>query len=547
MSRRPLVLLLGVLLAGVMSAGLVGVPAAGAGAVPEPSTGVTGVPFAGTTPSGEVRGYLDAHSHLMSYEAFGGKLMCGKPFDEKGVAAALRDCPDHEPHGVPAWFENFTRHGTPFGTHDTRGYPDFPSWPAANSLTHQQTYHAWIERSWRAGQRVLVNQLVANRVLCEIYPLKKNACDEMDSLRLQAKRTREMEAYIDRRAGGPGKGWFRIVESPEQARQVIQQGKLAVVLGVEASEPFGCGLSNGAPRCTEAQIDKGLDELHALGVRSMFVCHKFDNALCGVRFDSDALGVILNLGNFVGTGRFWQADACSADAPHDNPIAPAGGLGDLLAGPLRDLRGHGITAPLYPSGTHCNVNGLTPLGEHAIKGMMQRKMIVELDHMSAKAADRALTLLEEARYSGVMSSHSWTDERYVRRVYGLGGMVASYGHGAEAFIATWRRTKALHDGGSFGFGYGLDANGMGPLPPRRAGAEKNPLRYPYRSPIDPGVTVDRQRTGNRTWDVNTEGVANYGLVPDWIADMGNLAGEPIITDLSRGAEEYLRMWGRTTR
>src|SRR3954469_3018579 len=46
----------------------------------------------------DVRGFVDAHSHLFSYEAFGGMLLCGKPFDPGGISRALADCPDHYPH-----------------------------------------------------------------------------------------------------------------------------------------------------------------------------------------------------------------------------------------------------------------------------------------------------------------------------------------------------------------------------------------------------------------------------------------------------------------
>ena len=56
------------------------------------------------------------------------------------------------------------------------------------------------------GQRVFVNLLVENKVLCEVYPHKQNSCDEMDSVRLQARRMRQMENYIDAQAGGPGQG-----------------------------------------------------------------------------------------------------------------------------------------------------------------------------------------------------------------------------------------------------------------------------------------------------------------------------------------------------
>ena len=37
-----------------------------------------------------------------------------------------------------------------------------------------------------------------------------------------------------------GKGWYRIVYSPQEARTVIAAGKLAVVLGIEVDYLFNC-------------------------------------------------------------------------------------------------------------------------------------------------------------------------------------------------------------------------------------------------------------------------------------------------------------------
>ena len=538
--------LLSVLTALILAVGLLH-DAPPASAAPDgDGVNVSGEPFQGTTADGQVRGYADLHSHLMSYEGFGGRLMCGKVFDPRGAQEALRDCPDHGADGSSAWFENLVSTGDLAGRHDTTGWPTFKDWPSWSSRTHQQTYYKWIERSWRAGQRILVNHLVSNRTLCEAYPLKKHSCDEMGSIRLQAQRTYELQDYVDGLSGGPGRGWFRVVRSPSEAREVIERGKLAVVLGVETSEPFGCRQIGGRSQCTEKQIDDGLDEMQRLGVSSMFLCHKFDNALCGIRFDGGTTGLVVNIGNFLGTRRFWQADTCTGPE-HDNTIAPANDLTAVLSGPLAYLRPLGVTLPVYPRAPHCNVNGLTDLGAHAVKGMIERGMIVEVDHMSAKAADRALSILEEARYPGVVSSHSWTDLGYARRVHRLGGMLTSYASPADDFTSRWRRVKQTSDPGRFfGYGYGLDANGMGPLPPPRDGNRSDPVRYPFTSPFDPDVTLDRQRTGERTWDVNTEGVANYGLVPDWLADVRNVGGEEIVTDLSRGAEAYLRMWAATS-
>ncbi|GAA4516205.1 MULTISPECIES: membrane dipeptidase [Nonomuraea] len=506
-----------------------------------PATATSATTPATASAAADVRGLVDAHSHLFSYEAFGGMLMCGKPFDPDGIAKALRDCPDHLPNGELAWFENFTRTGSPTGTHDPVGWPTFRDWPAHDSLTHQQAYYTWVERAWRGGLRVMVNHLVANRQLCAIYPLRRHGCDEMDSIRLQAQRARELQAHIDAEHGGPGRGWFRIVRDPAEARQVVQAGKLAVVLGVETSEPFGCRQVLGISACTRAQIDRGLDEMYELGVRSMFACHKYDNALCGVRFDSGTQGAIVNIGNLLGTGRFWQARTCTT-AEHDNTIEPAG----VLPGQIARLLPPGVSLPIYPAAPHCNTRGLTSLGQYMIEGMMRRGMMIEVDHMSVKAADSALDLLEAAGYPGVISSHSWTDPHYLDRIYALGGMVTQYGHDAEHFVDEWRRTEPLRQAHQVpGYGYGLDANGMGRLPAPRAGNASNPVTYPFTS-LD-GVTLDRQRTGERVWDVNQDGVANYGLVPDWIEDMRIIAGPEIVQDLAAGAESYLRTWASATQ
>nr|BFE79820.1 hypothetical protein GCM10020093_024210 [Planobispora longispora] len=317
---------------------------------------------------------------------------------------------------------------------------------------------------------------------------------------------------------------------------MIAAGKLAVVLGVETSEPFGCRQTLGVPRCTRAQIDRGLDEMQALGVRSMFVCHKYDNALCGVRFDSGTQGVIVNLGNFLSTGRFWTARTCTGPE-HDNTIEKAGALPPRSTG-----CSPAASACRCTPAPHCNTRGLTSLGEHMIRGMMARGMLVEIDHMSVKAADRTLDLLEAEGYAGVVSSHSWTDPGYLRRIYRLGGMVTAYGHHAEEFAATWRETRPLRaEFGRPGYGYGLDANGLGTLPSPRPGNASNPVTYPFTS-VDGAVTLERQRTGERVWDVNVDGVAHYGLVPDWIEDMRLVAGNELVQDMAAGAEAYLRTW-----
>ncbi|AZS89034.1 hypothetical protein ELQ87_35930 [Streptomyces griseoviridis] len=497
-------------------------------------TGVTGEPFTGTDARGEVRGFVDAHNHLFSNEAFGGRLICGKVFSAAGVADALADCPEHYPDGSLALFDYITHGGD--GKHDPTGWPTFKDWPAYDSMTHQANYYAWVERAWRGGQRVLVNDLVTNGMICSVYPFKVRSCDEMTSIRLQARLTYDLQAFIDTQYGGPGKGWFRIVTDSAQARQVVEQGKLAVVLGVETSEPFGCKQILDIAQCGKADIDKGLDELYALGVRSMFLCHKFDNALCGVRFDEGGLGTAINVGQFLSTGTFWQTETCKGPQA-DNPIGTAASAaeGDLPAG---------VRVPAYDSGARCNVRGLTDLGEYAVRGMMQRKMMLEVDHMSVKATGQALDIFEAASYPGVLSSHSWMDLNWTERVYSLGGFVAQYMHGSEAFTAEAARTRALRTAYGVGYGFGTDFNGIGDHPAPRGADAADRVVYPFRS-ADGGSVVDRQTSGQRTFDLNTDGAAHVGMIPDWIEDIRRVGGQGVVDDLFRGAESYLGTWGST--
>ncbi|HWM05269.1 MAG TPA: hypothetical protein VNP92_23265 [Actinophytocola sp.] len=520
------------------------VPAEGCAVAPEAELNVDGSPFAGTGPNGQVRGVVDLHNHLTAFEFIGGEIHCGQPWSPYGITNALVDCPDHEPNGLGAWWENLAGGGYPSFTHDTKGWPTFTDWPKHNSWTHEASYYRWLERAWRGGLRVYTNLFVNNAALCEIYPLKRNPCEDMASIRLQAQRIYELQDFIDERNGGPGQGWFRIVRDPAQARSVIEQGKLAVVLGVEVSQPFGCGIKNGVPQCDQADIDAGLDELYDLGVRRMFVCHKFDNALCGVRFDGGTAGVIVNAANFYSTGRFWEAEKCTGPV-HDNTIEIQS---DVLAGPLQALLPPGVTLPVYPSAPHCNINGLTELGEYAMRGMMDRGIMIDIDHMGVKSMDQALNLLEASDYPGVVSSHSWLDPSYYPRIMSLGGMAGPYGHGTAQFVDEWRTVKAAADPDyQFGTGAGFDTGGFGHQPAPRADAGAHPLEYPFPT-FDGGSTVDHQRTGERVYDINVDGMAHYGMMPDWLADLRIAAGADapeIIEDMASGAEVYLQTWERS--
>lgn len=535
--------------------------AQGCATYPEAQVNVTGDPHAGVTPYQEVRGYIDAHTHQMAFEFLGGAAHCGRPWHRYGIVYATRDCPDHElTAGVGTLLETALS-GNP--VHDTRGWPTYRDFPAPESLTHGGTYMTWMERSWRGGQRVLVNLLVENGQLCEIYPLRQPGynCDDMDTIRRQAQRMREFERYVDAQAGGPGRGWYRIVTSPAQAREVINAGKLAVIMGIETSVPFGCTMTLDVPQCDEESITAQLDEMHALGVRQMELVNKFDNALSGVAGDQGAIGIAVNLGNFLETGSFWNMEHCepadgeSADRTQSTalPAQLASPQQDAIFGAVLEISGllDLPALPLYGSPLHCNRRGLTDLGSHLVDEMADRGMLIDPDHMSVAARSVLLDQLEDRQYPGVVSSHSWSTPDAYPRIYALGGFVAPYAGDSEGFYEKWQRHLGWSDPRFyFGFGYGADINGLGAQGDPRGADVANPVTYPFTGLG--GVRVDQQVSGERVYDLNVDGVAHYGLYPDWVEDLrriggpgtGPTSGAAIVEDLTRGAEAYLQTWER---
>ncbi len=504
-----------------------------------------------------MRGYVDAHTHGMAYEFLGGRAHCGKPFDRYGVPYALVDCPDHMANGAGAVLETFLSNEP---THDPVGWPTFKDWPSPHSLTHEGTYYRWMERAWRGGERLFVNLLVENNKLCEIYPLKKNSCDDMDSIRLQAKRMHQFQDYIDAQFGGPGKGFYRIVKTPFEARRVINAGKLAVVMGIETSIPFGCTFKavagNDVPACTKADITKQIDEMHKMGVRQMELVNKFDNALAGVAGDAGTTGVIVNGANFLETGSFWDMKTCSdpntVDA--DNPQyafpdtvpeqdAIFGAIGQLFGGPLPAV-------PLYPPPAHCNSRGLTSLGEHTIDQLVKHDMLFDPDHLSVAARKAAMDHIEDIDYPGVLSSHSWSTPDTYPRIYKAGGFITPYAGDSTGFVDKWRTHVGWADKRYYwGIGFGADINGLGAQGDPRGAGVPNKVTYPFRGLG--GISVSKERDGKRVWDINKDGVAQYGLYPDWIQDLTKVAGagkkadgKAIFDDMTRGAEAYLQMWER---
>lgn len=520
----------------------------------------------------DIFGYVDTHSHISAYEFIGGRINYGAPFHKFGVTHALENCEvAHGPWGTTGFLELVTS-GT--GPHDTQGWPTFNDWPRYNSLQHHQSYYRWLERAHYSGMKILVNHLVHNEVLCGINPQKQNDCDPMEAILLQIQRMYEMQNYIDAQHGGPGEGWFQIVTSPGEARDVIGDGKLAVILGIEMSKVLKCGEFMGVPECTKQDIVERLDQLYQLGVRNIFPVHKFDNAFGGHLPDLSSgvgIGAVLYGGNLLETGHLVEFEECPegteyvGDETDQNADMQAFGildqllfqidyLGDRFPETPEELK---ALDPRQGTGHLCNRRGLTDLGDFLIQELVRRKMMIETDHISRKAAARILDITQKLGYPVINSHGGWGGTEALRdRIAAQGGITAPFGGVRENWV-----DKLVRDGnrprpddqkvGPFGgAGFASDVNGIAQLANNPGSAEDEARLYPFTS-VDGRVIFHKQKTGDREFGLyDGRGVAHYGLYPDQIADMMLHSDRPqeliddAVNQLFTSAEAYLRMWER---
>lgn len=528
-----------------------------------PQTGCTPFPEITVNVSGDksvlkgnidepVRGFVDAHTHITSYEFMGGKMMHGKAFHPWGVASALSDSKIiHGPNGSLDLIGNLLAYNDVNNRYDTRGWPDFPYWPNHKQMSHTAYYYKWIERAYLAGQRLLVTHLVENEVLCKVQStvnpgswINPNSCDTMDSIRLQVQRMNEMQDYIDAQSGGPGKGFFRIVTSPEQARQVMADGQLAVLMGVEASETFNCGQKDD---CDLETVESGVNEIYNLGIRVIYPTHKFDNKLGGSRVENG----FINIGQWLAGGRFFETKECSDETKGAAFTSGFPLLSDVPV--IKDILKAVHLDPQYDESIeHCNKHGLSQLGVYLINRMIDKKMLIEMDHMSPDTASSVMDIVEGRGYSGVISSHSWMNtandggvHHNTKRMIQAGGFVSPYNNNAtvmEGLVSRYldevEQTPYLN-----GVGVGTDMSGLGTQPGPRGDAASNPLKYPFTSEF--GLVFDKQVSGNRVFDFNQEGMAHYGMLADHIQDMREQNSTRVYEAVMNSAEAYLQMWERS--
>jgi uncharacterized delta-60 repeat protein len=568
-------------------------------------------------PDTRLKGSVDLHTHPMSNLAFGGKLFHGAPdvgslmpavqmpydlfgcrFDNRAISIAEALSQDGPTHGPPLPFlancGDFGRYAVILALEALNdaavpppaavGYPTFANWPRWNDITHQKMWVDWIRRAWDGGQRVMVALSHNNRMLAEVVgvagggPISGHKNDK-DSSDLQIEEIKKLvAAHPD---------FMAIARSSAELQSVIQSNRLAVVLGVEIDK-----IGDFSPGVTQQTVEDEITRLYDQGVRYIFPIHLEDN----VFGDTAIYQELFDIANFRENGSFWSV-GCAPEADEVGFRAPSLTLPAVLNLFIPPGTPNPPKAPdcvtVKPTGPlflgHVNArspNGLTSLGEFALKAMMKRGMIIDIDHMSDRAANRALAL---ANFSPggypLMSGHTGIRERnsshlnaenartkaQLAQVACLGGMfgLGTDGIGAYKWAGAYAEIyeimrRAFAPGGAcpqatpLGVSFvalGTDMNSLvrtppptmidtGGLPPRFTDI------YNPSNPINVGLPpLSKSTTGFRTWDYNFDGVAHYGMYVDFLRDVrtwggtATLTGHQIVDDqVMYAAENFYRMW-----
>lgn len=528
-------------------------------------------------------GYADLHCHPMAHLGFGGKqggkrLFWGEP---TGPADQALACCGGSHSAWTTFLPLLVE-----GSHGESGHPRFDDWPRAHTTIHQQMYWSWIERAHASGLRVLCALAVNNEYLPHLFHGGFHA-KNTDSAAIGAQLAGMARLATEHAS------WMEIAVSPMQARRIVSEGKLAVVLGIEVDTLGGLRRPEDAD---DAAVHRLIDGLWTKGVRMITPIHLANNAFGGCACGRDTFNVLnhwLHRKINPESRRWWEIDT---------QVTPKELRGvELLLGrdaddrAIRNTYKHKYKKYDQRKDGHINRLGLSPAGRTLVRRMMKRGMLIDIDHMSQHARDRVLSMAEDLEYP-LVSSHSsfrelgrarpadknvsyrgvrsegMLERRVVQRLRDLGGLVAPitrlgplgpYTHPSRPSFTVTPGQDTSHSwahaylyavelmGDAGGVAVGTDFNGLAEQPRGRfagGGVIGTPRRVQYG--IDHVLQTQAllQRCadpGSRSFDLNTDGLAHYGLLPDFLRDVAIQYGseEPLVP-FYRSAQRFVETWER---
>ena len=358
-------------------------------------------------PSGALWGFADLHSHPMNADGFGGNLYAGKLSGP--IETALGNCAPQHGKGL---LGKGSFSISPEMSHKIDGFPLFDGWPKRSTLIHQQMHADWIHRAFLGGLRVIHADMGNSLFLASEYEelnkinIGSNPLPSTDPEIIPIE-IKALNAFLNYSSS-----WAGIAHNASELHSLVQQGKLAVVLGAELDSPdevLGVKNYTGPPEGARPIIQSRLKSLYDSGLRHLFGIHLINSRFGG----SGVYSSQFNYNNYYTNGEFFNLTN-----GWDEGIRYRMDLDETTAEFLIRIVA-GLPKPSYPNleppFSHMNADGLSPLGVILYQEMMKLGMLIDVSHQSTRSKNDTLTLCEAIGYP-CMASH--TRPRAVQFGYG---------------------------------------------------------------------------------------------------------------------------------
>jgi microsomal dipeptidase-like Zn-dependent dipeptidase len=540
-------------------------------------------------------GYADLHCHPASHLAFGGQHVA----PGTGLFWGLPGGPTVD--ALPCCRPLHTQLLGGYGllphlcdSHHGWGSPSYGDWPRHDTTLHQQMHIEWTRRAFDSGLRLICALAVNNEMLADLAVGADHDNADKASIEAQLVYIRQLVAdHAD---------WMALVLTPDEARRAIDDGKLAVLLGVEVDLLGGFCAPD---QCTRLQAADLAGWLHGLGVRVVTPMHLVDNAFGGCAIASDQFAI---LNHYLHRRYRGDASARFYDIDGQADAQSLAGVEFLLGrdpGLRAQRNAYAYAFPDYGSlglEGHVNAHGITDRGRELITAMMRYSLLIDVDHMSQRMRSEVLDLAERYAYPLISTHTSFRELQLARRAHdpdamhgvanegslrrdeisriaALGGLVApithlgpvrEYAHpaqigdvhdaGISAFATvaeqdtshSWAHAYlyALELMGGRGVAIGTDFNGLAQQPgPRfpRGGQSvgSGRLRYGRDLIVMTQRVLERAVLGDRSYDLDEDGLAHYGMLPDFLRDIANqLPDEGLLAAFYRSADDTIGCWDK---
>ena len=351
---------------------------------------------------GKVWGYADYHTHPNSHLAFGGVRKIHTLWGCPGLDAAVKyeqgklvadDIPHcrsgHDGGEAAEFFINSVEQRGRKRSHERSGGPEFKDFPSFLSGAHQQMHITQIRRNYEGGLRLMVAIVTHNRGA-------EFVVSKIDHGTIPPPSTdREViEASVDemKKIAKSNEDWMQIALTPKDARRIIGENKMAIILGVEVDQ-LG-ELNPEKPESAKTEVKYLWD----LGVRAVTPIHGTDNRLGGAAVFRDPYN---SVNDFLNRGEYNVRASDLRNYPPRFFQVREGGCwgplfeqrGECVLFRLKNkqdrvvlrflLRTQSVPAPMYDNFLgHKNVHGLTAYGRTYIETLMKHGMIIDTAHMS---------------------------------------------------------------------------------------------------------------------------------------------------------------------